>query len=331
MQKLKSISRKTKIALGTTVFLVLSATAVVQILKNRFPIELHELEIKWDLHRHNVQTRNWNGWTVYERDLQENAPSTPARTLTQNRYCLLFIHGLGDQALTWRKLLSTSPTAWNKPALLFAVDLPGSGLTSAPKLPQNYRARILASDLAQRLQNAPECSDWLVVGNSFGGMVAAWIALDHPEKIRRLALVGAGGLSPPPSADAQNSLSAFLKPTEESILEFQKRAYFKPRPLPAAALKAAVARMAKGNSQAILAAQTPQDWIGPELNKKRNYKIPTWVIWGEADRIVPMEVGQEWHRKIRGSFFRTLPQCGHLPQKECPEDLIRYLNESLAD
>ena len=49
------------------------------------------------------------------------------------------------------------------------------------------------------------------------------------------------------------------------------------------------------------------------------------ILWGDADRIIPIEVGRRLHRLIPGSRFEPLARCGHLPHQDCPETTIRAL------
>ena len=53
----------------------------------------------------------------------------------------------------------------------------------------------------------------------------------------------------------------------------------------------------------------------------------TMFFWGAADRIIPPEQGRELARLVPGALYREAPECGHLPQKECPEALMKALGE----
>jgi pimeloyl-ACP methyl ester carboxylesterase len=57
---------------------------------------------------------------------------------------------------------------------------------------------------------------------------------------------------------------------------------------------------------------------------------PTLVIWGEDDRLIPLPVGEELHRRIPHSHLHLLPGCGHVPQEECPAEFHAALLPFLA-
>jgi pimeloyl-ACP methyl ester carboxylesterase len=195
------------------------------------------------------------------------------------------------------------------------------GESPPPAKPEDYRVRTLALDLVNAIQSQPECSRALYVGNSFGGWVTAWAALLHPEKVSKLLLVGSGGMTIP-------VLSGHLlsRPTRQTLEEFQRRAYYSPRALTEAEWEQALKRASETPSQEILAAQRTEDELRPYLG---GLQVPTHVFRGSADQIVPERVAREMASRIPGAVYYEAPQCGHLPQKECPEALWRAIQNLL--
>jgi pimeloyl-ACP methyl ester carboxylesterase len=58
-------------------------------------------------------------------------------------------------------------------------------------------------------------------------------------------------------------------------------------------------------------------------------KAPTLILWGEADRLIPLEHGRLYEEKIRGARLSIVKGCGHLPPLEKPDDTARYVSEFL--
>jgi pimeloyl-ACP methyl ester carboxylesterase len=58
-------------------------------------------------------------------------------------------------------------------------------------------------------------------------------------------------------------------------------------------------------------------------------KIPTQVIHGESDRLMPTRMSAKIHRGIPGSEFHIIPECGHLPPIEAPQQMARHLSALL--
>jgi pimeloyl-ACP methyl ester carboxylesterase len=53
--------------------------------------------------------------------------------------------------------------------------------------------------------------------------------------------------------------------------------------------------------------------------------VPTLIIWGENDPAIPLEHGQRLHRDIQNSQLVIIPNCGHMPQEESPDETVKAL------
>jgi len=107
---------------------------------------------------------------------------------------MVLIHGVGDDAKTWKRILLEPRDSWLKPVRLYAVDLPGSGKTPPPANSEGYRVRKLAETLRSALSEVKECQRWMVVGNSLGGWVGTWLTVDWKDNVNKLVLVGSAAL-----------------------------------------------------------------------------------------------------------------------------------------
>ena len=88
------------------------------------------------------------------------------------------------------------------------------------------------------------------------------------------------------------------------------------------------------NTDAVSAMLSTASSILPvDLDKlSREYpsiNIPTQIIWGEHDEIVPLSVGKQLHQAIKGSDFHIIPSCGHIPQEECPTATVPLIVDFL--
>lgn len=238
--------------------------------------------------------------------------------------CVLLVHGMGDSLSTWRRLFLADASVWKSKLRLFAIDLPGFGGSGRPKDSNDYRVKNLAKDLSLFLQERQTCKKTLVVGNSFGGWVATWLAIEHPEQVQALLLLGSTGLK-----DAESNRNVLLlgEPTVESLKEFQKKAYFKPREYDDSFWKMAVERAKKSNSKEVRAAQKDQDYLDSVL---QNLKVKTIYVHGRADQIVPEADARALVSRIPGAEMQVIENCGHLPQKECPAEIISRIDALAA-
>ncbi len=226
--------------------------------------------------------------------------------------CVAFVHGLGDSALTWDKLLLDSRAS--RPGLrLLAVDMPGTDGSSPPVSASGFGIRAQSRALRAALE--PVCPSWAVVANSLGGWTSLWLALDWPQGVRRLVLLDSAGITDP-SGRAEESARALVDPTPRSLLKFSRRASFRQRRLPRRALAAAAAAIRARHSAEVVAALRRGELLDHRLARLH---IPVAIVWGGADGIIPLEVGRRLRRLIRGSSLEVVARCGHLPQRECPQ------------
>lgn len=191
-----------------------------------------------------------------ERDvtlsLIDVAPDRPEQTL-------VLIHGFGGRARQWRYQIE----AFAGRNRIIAPDLRGHGLSSAP--PTGYDMARLLQDLLIILENRQITRPVILVGHSFGGAIATDFALQHPERVGRLALIASAG--------------------EYQLARLFRFAFR----LPDSVLRAIQPLI--GNVEASLPAlkqiygQNLGQWNG--WDKFSQLTMPTTVIMGERDRVFP--------------------------------------------
>lgn len=236
--------------------------------------------------------------------------------------CVWMIHGMGDSVSTWRRFFVDANSFGEKSVRLFAIDLPGHGGSLKRKDPKEYRASSMAKELEDKIAAQTECAKNLLIGNSFGGWVATLMALDAPKLFSHLVLIGPAGVD----AKTEVAKGLFENATIETLKDFQKRAYFKPRELPDVAWKAALERLKTSDVGEIRNAQVSEDFLAKKLPR---LETPTTLIYGDADRIIPRSEIDLFMKAQPGIHLRTLPECGHIPQKECPDQLFTLIREAV--
>jgi pimeloyl-ACP methyl ester carboxylesterase/mannose-6-phosphate isomerase-like protein (cupin superfamily) len=156
-----------------------------------------------------------------------------------------------------------------------------------------------------------------VVGNSIGGWIATEIALLNDPRVAAVILVDAAGLQ----VDA-HPIADFFSLTMDQVAELS---YFNPDAfridldaLPPAA-KAAMA----ANRQALAVYGGPAMADPSLLGRLPSVASPVLVVWGAADRMVPVEHGEAFARAIPDAQYLLIPDAGHLPQLESPKALLQ--------
>ncbi len=253
----------------------------------------------------------------------------------QGQPVFLLLHGFAASLFSWRQIIG--PLA--ETGTVIAFDRPAFGLTERP-LPgawsgQNPYSPAAQVDLLFGLMDALGVEQAILVGNSAGGTLALLAALEAPERVQALVLVDA-------AVYAGGGAPAFVRP----LLGLPQMDHLGPL----IARRISVwgedfARSAWHDPQKI----TPEIWEGYlkplqtenwdralwELTKASQssnlpqqlgaIRMPTLVITGDDDRIVPTEQSIRLAGELPGAELIVIPDCGHVPHEECPQEFLAAL------
>ncbi|QTN38659.1 alpha/beta hydrolase [Cryomorphaceae bacterium] len=237
---------------------------------------------------------------------------------------LLLLHGTSSSLHTW--------DAWKKELegqyRIIALDLPGFGL-SGPSKSGDYSAAFYL-ELFESLREHVDIDSWTVIGNSFGGKLACLYAVNTPDVLDGLVLINASGWT-----KDDNGFSIFdlaSGPLGPII------AHCTPRFLIARTLRNVYADpslvtpdlidrhyellLYPGNRQALrgrLKAEYPS-WTAESASK---ILTPTLFLWGTEDPWFPPSNGQDWAESMSNARFVPIPNSGHVPMEESPQESAR--------
>lgn len=265
------------------------------------PLAFAQLVTRTRLRLSGVRQVRLSGLNAWEADRCESG--RPCR-------CIALIHGLGDSALTWQKML-LRPEADG--ARVVAVDLPGTEGSAPPPTPAGYA--IPAQAAAVRAALEPVCPRWTVAGNSLGGWIAADLALSWPQGVDGLVLIDAAGLWDPTGAEVA-AARVLNDPTVDKLKAFDAKAHVPTHSLPDRVWRELAALIRSRPASAMVAALRKQDLLDRTASRLR---LPTRILWGRQDGVVPLSVGLRWHALVRGSQLSIVDRCAHLPQADCPD------------
>ena len=158
-----------------------------------------------------------------------------------------------------------------------------------------------------------ELESVVLFGHSLGGLLAARLTIDHPERVRRLVVASPAGLDVPEHPLANLGQ---LAPGEVYALLTKDPSVFEgriPEPLDDAFM---AARMREGRS----IGQVLHGPFDPVLEESLgDVRVPTLILWGDDDKIVPVEHGAVWAARLPNARLRVFPGKGHLLFHEEPE------------
>jgi pimeloyl-ACP methyl ester carboxylesterase len=242
---------------------------------------------------------------------------------------LVLVHGTAASLHTWQGWVGS--LRGRKRVITF--DLPGFGLTGPfdGQYPRDdYRADNLAR-FTLDLLDALHVQRFAIGGNSLGGEVAWRVAAMAPSRVDRLILVDATGYAFVPEhipvgfqlarVRGLNRLGEFLTP--RSVVEDSVRDVYGD---PSRVTGALVDRyfemmMREGNRHALnLRMEVIASDLAPERIK--TLQLPTLILWGGKDRLVPPVNAQRFHADIAGSLLVVFPGLGHVPHEEDAQQTV---------
>lgn len=253
---------------------------------------------------------------------------------------VVLLHGFGASLFSWREVMAPL-AAYGR---VVAFDRPAFGLTSRP-LPGEWTENPYTPEAQVRLLIALldelNISQAILVGNSAGGTIAVQAALAHPERVAGLVLVGAaiyaGGGAPAwvrpllgtPQLDRIGPLISRQLAGEagENLI---RAAWFDPTQITPEIWEGYRKPLRVENWDRALWELTKASREAQLEGRLGGIHVPTLVVSGAEDRIVPLSQSQQLAQEIPGASLTVLPRCGHVPQEECPLAFMEAVSAWLA-
>jgi 2-hydroxymuconate-semialdehyde hydrolase len=251
---------------------------------------------------------------------------------------VLLLHGGGPGAQAWSN--------W-QPALtllgdrfdVIAPDLVGFGTTDHPD-PPPYGPRLWLQARCEQLVGLLDeldiaCAD--LVGNSLGGALTLHMAILHPERVRRIVLMGSGGAPFVPGPELLRMLGFYEDPTADNLrgilrnFVFDVEAFGDIDGVVDARVDVATAPDAQRSFHAMFTTPDgrPIGEIALAEDAVRSIAHPALVVHGRDDRIVPVECSQWLFERLQDAELHLFSRCGHWAMLEHPAAFARVVSEFL--
>jgi pimeloyl-ACP methyl ester carboxylesterase len=249
---------------------------------------------------------------------------------------ILCLHGLGANMFSWRHFI----TPFSRHHKLILVDFKGSGKSPKPR-DTHYSIEEKADEI-YRFILEENLTNLTLVGNSLGGAVALLVALrlsqQDPDRLSKLVLIDSAGEKENVPAHlklVRSILGApviYLTPSKLAVKMTLRMCYYDRKKPTKEQVEAYAAPLATwGGRHALL--QTARQCIPPNVDeliaKLNTIIVPTLILWGRQDKVIPLRVGELLHQAIPNSILEIIDECGHVPQEEKPDETIEKLSKFL--
>jgi len=224
---------------------------------------------------------------------------------------ILLIHGLGSRAEDWADLM---PQLVHGGRHVYAIDMLGYGRSSHPRdtvysIPEE--AGIVEKFIASQNLAQTDLGGW-----SMGGWVAIRVALDEPQRVRRLMIYDSAGLrfdlafAPglfwPDNPKTLAQLNDLLSPGRGPHIPFL--------------IQRDILRLVRRNGWVVQRSMNSM-LTGADLldGKLGALKMPVLIVWGKQDQLTPVSLAYIFHAQIPQSVLEIYDGCGHLAARECAD------------
>jgi 4,5:9,10-diseco-3-hydroxy-5,9,17-trioxoandrosta-1(10),2-diene-4-oate hydrolase len=251
---------------------------------------------------------------------------------------VILLHGIGSCVETW---------AFNIGALaqyyrVYALDLVGSGRSDKP--PATYSLTNL-TEFVKTFMDVLGIDRASLIGNSMGGSIALQFALTYPQRVEQLVLVNSLGLGREISLSLRLANLPFVdklyKPTRSSTALFLRQIVFDPSLIADEWIDLFYEIMTLPGAREALIAQIRAQigWFGVKpdvyqsiLARLHTITIPTLILWGQQDRVLPASHAQVATQRLPNSRLHIFDSCRHWPHLERAEEfnalVLKFLQNS---
>jgi pimeloyl-ACP methyl ester carboxylesterase len=273
---------------------------------------------------------------VHDHYVQVGDVRTRYRTAGDGDPPLVLIHGLAASLESWQYNLD----ALARRHRTVALDVVWFGKSDKParEITGDYFAEFIAG-----FMDAVGEPTAVLVGNSMGGMIAVKTALQHPSRVAGLVLVNSAGFGPELAwwlrLRTLVPTSKILRPSLRTYRYAVRQLVYDPRVVSDDLVQVFVemANQPRALDTHRRVLKSGADWRGikPRALKEirdaaHAIRVPTLIIWGKQDRIVPVAHAEIARQSIPNAKLHIFDRCGHVPMIEKPDEFNALVTEFVS-
>ena len=258
---------------------------------------------------------NVAGMNIHYRDEGPKSDKAP----------IVLIHGTSASLHTWDGWVEELKAQRR----VIRFDLPAFGLTG-PDPQNNYTIEHYAEVVIAVLDKL-KVDNSVLAGNSLGGYIAWATAVLYPDRVSKLILVDASGYPYDPESVplafklSQNPIASRLLKNvlPKSLVEKSiKNVYGNPDLVTEELVNRYYELSLREGNRSALKARFEQTLPGALIEKIHTINVPTLLIWGRKDRLIPLKFGKQFEQEIVNSELIVFDDLGHVPHEENPQATV---------
>jgi len=246
---------------------------------------------------------------------------------------VVLLHGIGRSLEDWTEQHALLSGEFR----VLSVDLPGFGRSGPLRGP--YSLSALATSVEHFLDSVGECRPVHLVGNSLGGAVAMQLSVQAPARVTDLVLVNSAGFGRE-VALALRLLAVrplgrwLLRPSRSAVARTERTVFYDPALVTPERVELALALARQPRASRVLLemcralgsfAGIRPEWRDTLLDAVADAGIPTLVVWGDRDLILPHAHLAAAAHRLPHAQTHLFADTGHMPQIERAEELAELL------
>jgi pimeloyl-ACP methyl ester carboxylesterase len=246
---------------------------------------------------------------------------------------LVLIHGSNAALFTWELWVTRLQSSFR----VITMDMPAHGLTG-PVPSENYSQKGMA-DFTIEVLDTMGVGKFAIGGNSMGAGVATRVALEYPDRVTHLIQVDGGGMPSKLPREPGLGFRIARLPVINQVMR-----WVSPRSIFENGLKTAIEddklvtpamvdmywrlNRREGTRAATL-KRFNQPWDTYNADNMSKIAVPTLILWGDKDTLIPPDSGEAARDAIKGSQLVIYKNVGHIPMEEVPDasaaDVMTFL------
>ena len=243
---------------------------------------------------------------------------------------VILLHGWFHDLQMWSRNIDALAESFK----IYAIDLWGFGYSTREMLDWGYP---LMADQLLKFMDALGIEKATLIGQSMGAGTSILFCTQHRERVNKIVLETSGGMPNPPLLMTRISclphVGEFLFSLDGSRRGILKRVFIRDEKAIDGGFFEEITRFhqIRGTTETLLDSLRKNffDKLLPEIKKLGEMDVPILIVWGRHDRSIPLELGQEMHKILKGSRLEIFEDSAHCPNYEEPEKFNKVVIDFL--